>query len=93
MQTKPIEFYITNIYVKPVFFSNMQQEMAFQIGSTLPVKSSKIAILSYISRAEHWAVEYFLNSRLQYLMKTCSFDNSISYVKQEIDFQLSSKSQ
>ena len=30
--------------------------MEFQIGSTLPVKSCKIASLSYTSRAEHCAV-------------------------------------
>ena len=36
-----------NIHAKPVFvhFSNVQQEMEFQFGSTLPVKSCKIASL------------------------------------------------
>ena len=64
VQARPIEFYITNIYVKPVFFSNVQQEMEFQ------------KLLYY-----------------PYQCKACHFDNSISYVEREIDFQLSSKPQ
>ena len=38
------------------FSSNMQQEMEFQICSTFPVKSCKIASLSYTSRAIHCAL-------------------------------------
>ena len=69
--------------------SNVQQEMEFQIVSTLPVKLCQTASLSYTSRALHCA--HYLPLYYYYQCKTCPFDNSISYVEQEIHFQLGIK--
>ena len=60
----PLEFCLTIINAKPVLFysSNVEQEMEFQIGSTLQVNACQIASLSQTSRAKHCAVFYLLNS-------------------------------
>ena len=49
-----LKFFLIHISAKPVLFrpSFVQQDMEFQIGSTLPVKSWKIASLSYSSRTK-----------------------------------------
>ena len=44
------------------FFSNLQQKIEFQLGSTLPVRPCKMASISYNSRPKHCAVNYPLNS-------------------------------
>ena len=90
----PLEFYLSTNNVNPVLFcsSNVQKEMEFQIGSTLQVKSCKIASLSYISRAIHraGAAYYLLNSILLLLMQNLSFPKFHFLLGQEIDFQLGS---
>ena len=69
---------------KTSFFSSVQQEMEFQLGSKLPVKLCKIASLSYASRPKHSAVYYMLNSTFLNNAKP------VSFVQQEIEFQLGS---
>ena len=68
--------------------SYVEQEIDFQLGSILPVKSCKIASLSFASRAKHCTVYFLLNSALLSSIKNQFLDDSISYVEQEIDFQL-----
>ena len=46
--------------------SYVEQEIDFHLSSTLPVKSCKIASLSYTSRPKHCAVYYLMNSILFY---------------------------
>ena len=62
--------------------------MEFQIGSALPVKSCKIASLSYISRAKHCVVYYLLNSILLLSIQNSFFHSS--NVQQEMEFQIGS---
>ena len=74
------------------FFSfNVQQEMEFQIGNTLPAKSCATGngISNWLPNSrkimENFHILYYYDQ-----CKTSSFDNSISYGEQEIDFQFGS---
>ena len=69
-------------------FSNVQQEMEPQFGSIPPAKSSKIVILSFTSKAKHGAVYFLLKSVLLLSLQNQFFDNSNSYVEQEIKLKL-----
>ena len=64
--------------------------MEFLIGSTLPVKSYKIVSLSYTSRAIHCALYLPLELYIT-IINAKPVHLIISYVKQEIDFQLGIK--
>ena len=88
-----LEFYLAISNAKPVLScsSKMQQEIEFQIGSPLPGKSCKIVSISYTSRAIHCALYSPLEFYVVLIHQTCPFDISISYVEQEIDFQLGIK--
>ena len=54
-------------------FSNVKQEIEFQLGSALPVNSCKIASLSFSSGARCCRLYFILTSVLQFLMQTQFF--------------------
>ena len=54
-------------------FSNVKQEIEFQLGSALPVNSCKIASLSFSSGARCCGLYFILTSVLQFLMQTQFF--------------------
>ena len=77
------------INVKPVFFilqmKNRKRNFKFLVHL---VKSCQIASISFTSWDKYCAVYFLLNSVLLSSIKKQIFDDSISYVEQEMDFQL-----
>ena len=83
----PLELDIMITNIKPFFphFSNVQKEMELRLSSIPPVKSQKMASLSFTSRVRNCVVYFLLKSVLILsIFKTISFNNPISYVEQEM---------
>ena len=65
--------FIPVISMENFFPSKVKQEMEFHFGSTLPVKSCKIASLSYTFRAKQCAVYFHLNIVIVSLLYSCRY--------------------
>ena len=90
-------------FLKFIFY--IEQEIDFQLGSIIPIKSNKIVSLSYISRAVYYLLNYILLLSMQNHFFLCATGNGISHwyytpsrimkknlvLQREMVFQLSSK--
>ena len=74
----------------PVFHIFWELNIVQSVSSILLVKSCKIASLSYASRTKYCTVYYILNSVFVSSLQNQFFNDSISYLEQEMDFQLGS---